>query len=376
MMLATVVSVRMCRMYIPYGLLASGIIYLLSAFYTIDSSTFSTMFARRPFRSQHGVSGNLTGTTCLGTTNSTQNQTTCFPSCEHGYFALPGMSACRPWLDCDEISQIRITGYLKKGGMKHVLMGRWENQTIAYLRFQTTFKNHFSKYLANYLLFQPNPLFARVVGYCEQKCLIVMEYYPLKNSWMLEEALWESNLVHSNSATALRLQLCVDYAQIVAFMHGEGRIMCDTNNLSKLSSQYLLTDDFRLVAADVDHLQEASSPCPVWFAKDWRFVSPETKKMSRKKCTHVVGLQQRACADELKQLQFKADVWKMPDVCLLYLSRNPETNEIMDARSERVAGYLDTLHGRCKLRDPRKRPDAVEVLSTYLRAQKELFAPE
>lgn len=199
-----------------------------------------------------------------------------------------------------------------------------------------------------------------------------MENYKHKNSWMLEEALWQTNVATSTEATKIRLQLCIDYAQIIAFLHGENRFMCDANNLAKLASQYLLTDDFRLVVGDVDHLQKAGQPCPSWFAKDLDFVAPETDKVSKMQCKFF-WFTKKACAANLKELQFKSDIWKIPDVCMLYLSEDPKTGEVMDENSERVVRHLKSVHTKCKRLDPMRRPDAMEVLSSYLMVQKELY---
>jgi len=50
------------------------------------------------------------------------------------------------------------------------------------------------------------------------------------------------------------------YAEALAYLHASPRgtrVMCDGDHVSKLLSQFLITDDLRLVLNDLDALPEA-----------------------------------------------------------------------------------------------------------------------
>ena len=55
----------------------------------------------------------------------------------------------------------------------------------------------------------------------------------------------------------VRSTLALDYLDILAYLHNSPigtRVMCDSNDLEKTLSQFLVTDELRLVVVDLDAL--------------------------------------------------------------------------------------------------------------------------
>lgn len=95
-----------------------------------------------------------------------------------------------------------------------------------------------------------------LVGYCEEDSTVLTKYHPLGSLSNLEETLNLSKYQDVNTWQH-RLQLAVEYVAIVNYLHQSTlgmRVMCDSNNLPNMLSQYLLTSNFNIVANDLDVL--------------------------------------------------------------------------------------------------------------------------
>ena len=166
----------------------------------------------------------------------------------------------------------------------------------------------------------------------------------------------ERNFSDSKSLE-IRLQIVTDYLKIVNFLHSNEhgpRVMCDSNDLKKTLSQYLITDDFHIVLGDLDAL-------------------PIVRKSSKEtiKCGHRQLFGSFVAPEQLWPFAVepfddekmpgydeKTDIWKIPDIVYYLLGES--------ALAENIKFRLFNLLKRCKSLVPRKRPTAQEILSNFL----------
>lgn len=198
----------------------------------------------------------------------------------------------------------------------------------------------------------------QLVGACEEDGVFVTEYHPLGTPLALDEALAMPRY-RSSDTWQTRLRLALDYVAFLTFLHASPagtRVMCDSNDLSKTLSQFLLTADFRLVANDLDALPEVPPggqgvKCgPRELTGD--FVAPEQL------WPHGDDGDDKPFSDELMPgYDEKTDIWKIPEVTGFLLGHV--------TGSDVIHFHLFQVHTDCKKRDPRERPTAREVLSVY-----------
>ena len=95
----------------------------------------------------------------------------------------------------------------------------------------------------------------QLIGFCEYSNVIITEYHPLGNAGNILDLLKSRKMGDVLS----RLKLCLNYAEILKFLHSGAagkRVACDSNDLNKLLSQFLVKEDLTLVLNDVDALPE------------------------------------------------------------------------------------------------------------------------
>lgn len=194
---------------------------------------------------------------------------------------------------------------------------------------------------------------AQLIGFCDD--ILITEYYTLGESANFQ------NMVRASPEfdnISLRLQLCVDYVEILSDLHSSVDevmyVMCDTNNLDKLLTQYLLSEDMHLVLNDVDSVAEMT-----FVGGEWRgikcgkrelegeFVAPEQKWTGATEFNDT----------EMQTYDEKTDIWKVPDVCNFFLGSGPEVT--------RLQFKLLDIHMACKSLNPRDRPTAIQLMLTY-----------
>ena len=148
--------------------------------------------------------------------------------------------------------------------------------------------------------------------------------------------------------------MVLDYVSIIAFLHDSPlgtRVMCDSNSLKKTLSQYLITDELRLVVNDLDALPQVNEGNQYKIKCGNRqlfgdFVAPEQlwPHLGRPfNDSEMVGYSE------------KIDIWKIPSVLLNLLGTS--------IYSTQLKLRLFSLFSRCRLIDPAKRPSAKEVLN-------------
>lgn len=156
-----------------------------------------------------------------------------------------------------------------------------------------------------------------------------------------------------------RLQLAMEYVSIINYLHHSPlgtRVMCDSNDLPKTLSQYLLTSNFSIVANDLDALPLVDHDSGVLIKCGHRelhgdFVAPEQ--------LWPYGEDTPFQDDLMPSYTEKVDIWKIPDVSSFLLGHVEG--------SDMVRFHLFDIHKACKSQIPAERPTAQNVLDAYQR---------
>lgn len=196
----------------------------------------------------------------------------------------------------------------------------------------------------------------QLVGFCNNA--IVTKYHELGSALNVNHHLRNSLSMYNNLKT--RLDLCISYVSVLEQLHLSSvgvRVMCDSNTLTKTLSQYLLTEDFKLVVNDLDATPQVNSKgviCGNRAITD-PFVAPEQLWPYG---TEEYDVKRMLSYDE------KTDIYKIPDVCNWFLGNSFEAD---------VVKYkLFTPHKNCKHTDPTKRPNATVLLDIYRKVLREI----
>lgn len=177
--------------------------------------------------------------------------------CPPGYFRMGRMRNCSRWLSCEELrTEVRQLKRVGEGAVKRVFLSEWKEHKVALSRLtRLEMKEDFLHGLQMLKSLQSEHV-VTLVGYCEEDGTILTEYHPLGSLSNLEETLNLSKYQDVNTWQH-RLQLAMEYVSIINYLHHSPlgtRVMCDSNDLPKTLSQYLLTSNFSIVANDLDAL--------------------------------------------------------------------------------------------------------------------------
>ena len=133
--------------------------------------------------------------------------------------------------------------------------------------------------------------------------------------------------------------------------------MCDSNDVLKMLSQFLITDDLRLIVNDVDALPKVDRETgekilcghrEIGADNDDDYVAPEQRW----------PFPDLAFDEELQpRYDEKIDVWKIPETCE-YLMGDVEG-------ADHAKFHLFDINKESKKEDPAARPTVGEVLSVY-----------
>nr|XP_030690456.1 protein O-mannose kinase isoform X4 [Globicephala melas] len=154
-----------------------------------------------------------------------------------------------------------------------------------------------------------------------------------------------------------RLQLALGYVAIIDFLHRSPLgtlVMCDSSDLPKTLSQYLLTANFSIVLNDLDALPLVNRSTGALVKCGHRelrgdFVAPEQ--------LWPYGEDVPFHDDLMPAYDEKIDIWKIPDVSSFLLGHVEG--------SDMVRFHLFDIHKACKSQTPAERPTAQDVLDTY-----------
>jgi glycoprotein-mannosyl O6-kinase len=274
----------------------------------------------------------------------------CNRPCPIGYFRLDGMETCHRWLECSDWSDLsQNRTYLTQGSMKRVFKTTWRGIPVILARVKR-FKYY--SFINNLKSLQPSIFVTQLIGYCENPAWpeVVLEYHPRGRLGNLPAVL---EMTPKLATPHLLMRLLVDYAAVLSVLHHrepEGaRVLCDTWSLQKISHQFLLTRDFRLLLNDVD---------------DVSLVIPSKGRLAR--CNS--GFYTRPelldpdflAPEEYSQGYFdqSVDIYKAPAVAQWILESAGRDGQIL-------LQQLEPIHKQCKSVMPMDRPTAEELLFEY-----------
>ncbi|XP_069341420.1 protein O-mannose kinase isoform X2 [Eulemur rufifrons] len=277
--------------------------------------------------------------------------------CPYGHFKIGQMKNCSPWLSCEELrTEVRQLKHVGEGAVKRVFLSEWKKHKVALSRLtRLEMKDDFLHGLQMLKSLQSKRV-VTLLGYCEDDNTILTEYHPLGSLSNLEETLNLSKYQHVNTWEH-RLRLAVNYVSIIRYLHHSPLgtlVMCDSNDLPKTLSQYLLTSDFSIVANDLDALplvDHSAGPLVKCGHRELHgdFVAPEQ--------LWPFGEDVPFHDDLMPSYDEKIDIWKIPDVSGFLLGHVEG--------SDMVRFHLFDIHKACKSHTPAERPTAQDVLDTY-----------
>ncbi|KAM3938421.1 protein O-mannose kinase isoform 1-T6 [Leptodactylus fuscus] len=280
-------------------------------------------------------------------------------TCPQGYFKITNMKNCSAWLTCEVINkEVRRLKLVGEGAVKKVYLSEWKELKVALS--QLTISDLRDDFLHGLRMLQSlqSRHVATLVGYCEENYSILTEYHPLGSLKNLDNVFDLPKYKNFNTWQN-RLGLAIDYVSIIRYLHNSPLgvlVMCDSNDLDKVLSQYLLTSDFHLVANDLDALPLVDKEKGVLIKCGPReitgdFVAPEQ--------LWPYGFDKEFSNDLMPPYDEKTDIWKIPAVTD-YILGHVEGSDI-------VRFHLFDIHAECKKKNPTERPSAQTVLDTYKR---------
>lgn len=231
----------------------------------------------------------------------------------------------------------------------------WKNYTVIASKSPPGILQSYSRTLASFFSVQTNPSFVQFLGYCNGTSQIFTEYHKLADATLIGSILRNNTILDEHQKSMVGFRLCLDYSATINELHRLGRYLCDGNELRKLVSQFLLTDNLRLVVGDMDSLYKAGlDDCPNWFRKFPKFTAREFIEHENDTC----ALTNQTCRDTLYVIHTRADVWKIPDVCEFFL----RDDKLMNMKAN-----LKPFHRLCKNEDYMERPSMKHVVEFYTR---------
>lgn len=204
---------------------------------------------------------------------------------------------------------------------------------------------------------QPSIHVTQYLGACND--IYVTEYHPLGSADSLDFHL--SNTLGATDNLTLRFNLCIDYVSILNRLHTHQNstlVMCDSNSLHKILTQYLLTSDMRLVVNDLDSIAILKHSSGSKIKCGHRqlfgdFVAPE----------QLWPFEEDFNDEAMPGYDEKSDIWKVPNVCEFFLGKHK--------KSQSLQYHLFKIHKQCKSVNPADRPTAKNILMEYIRIKKE-----
>ncbi|GCC32513.1 protein O-mannose kinase [Chiloscyllium punctatum] len=278
-------------------------------------------------------------------------------SCPYGHFRLRGMKDCLSWLPCEVIqSEVTVVKLIGRGAVKQVFLANWRGHKVAFSRLAVSeFSNDFFHGLEMLKGLQ-SVYVVKLLGYCEEDHTILTEYHPF-GSLINVNSILEREGHRDFNTWEIRFHLAIDYVMFLQFLHNSPlgpRVMCDSNDLRKTLSQYLLTTDLHVIANDLDALPLVNRSTGVLVKCGVRqlqgdFVAPEQ--------LWPFGDDLPFSDDLMPPYDEKTDVWKIPDVTDFLLGQ-VEGSDV-------VRLHLFQLHQDCKRTVPQQRPSSLMVLQSY-----------
>uniref|UniRef100_A0A8C5LPS6 Protein O-mannose kinase n=2 Tax=Leptobrachium leishanense TaxID=445787 RepID=A0A8C5LPS6_9ANUR len=280
-------------------------------------------------------------------------------NCPHGSFRMGKMKNCNPWLSCDmirkEVHKIKLVG---EGAIKKVYLAEWKEMKVALSQLtQPELLDDFAHGLQMLKTLQSRHV-VTLLGYCDEDHTILTEYHPFGSLRDLDKT-FALPKYQSLNTWQTRFRLAIDYVSVINYLQSSPLgllVMCDSNDLTKVLSQYLLTSDFQVIANDLDALPAVDKDRGVLIKCGHReitgdFVAPEQ--------LWPHGSDVEFSDDLMPAYDEKTDIWKIPAV----------TDHLLGhvAGSDLVRFHLFDIHAECNKKNPSERPSAQIVLESYRR---------
>ncbi|XP_063156425.1 protein O-mannose kinase [Candoia aspera] len=276
--------------------------------------------------------------------------------CPHGYFRLGTMKNCSSWLSCKAIKrEVRKLKRVGEGAVKRVFLSEWKENKVALSQLTVPeLQEDFIHGLQMLKKLQSKHV-VRLLGYCEEEFTILTEYHPFGSLKNMNEILNLPKYKNYNTWHN-RFLLAIGYVSIIHFLHNNPLgtfVMCDSSDLNKTLSQYLLTSNFRVVVNDLDALpllnRSAGELIKCGHQElEGEFVAPEQLWPYGREVSFEDNL--------MPPYNEMIDIWKIPDVSNFLLGD-------IDG-SDLVRFHLFSIHAACK-KKASERPSAQMVLDTY-----------
>uniref|UniRef100_A0A8D2IX02 Protein O-mannose kinase n=1 Tax=Varanus komodoensis TaxID=61221 RepID=A0A8D2IX02_VARKO len=298
-------------------------------------------------------------------------------SCSHGYFRLGILKNCLPWLSCEamkrEVRKLKLVGEgaVKRGSRQltsfsssilspqqqpcEVFLSEWKENKVALSQLTKPQLEEDFIHGLQMLKSLQSKYVVKLFGYCEEEFMVLTEYHPFGSLNNLNDILNLPKYKNSNTWYN-RFLLAIDYVSIIHYLHNSPLgtfVMCDSSDLDKVLSQYLLTSSFHVVVNDLDALPLVNKSAGQLIKcghqeLQGNFVAPEQLWPYGKTTPFADSLMPPY--DEM------TDIWKIPDVSNFLLGE-------VDG-SDLVRFHLFDIHVACK-KSPAERPSAQMVLDTY-----------
>ncbi|KAJ6660548.1 hypothetical protein lerEdw1_017545 [Lerista edwardsae] len=275
--------------------------------------------------------------------------------CPQGKFRLGTLKNCSLWLSCQAMKEVRKLKRIGEGAVKRVFLSEWKENKVAFSQLTVLQLQEDFLYGLQMLKSLQSKHVIKLLGYCEEDFAVLTEYHPFGSLKNLNEILNLPKYKNYNTWHH-RFMLAIDYVSIIHYLHNSPLgtlVMCDSNDLDKVLSQYLLTSDFHVIVNDLDALPLVNKSAGKLIRCGHRelqgeFVAPEQLWPYGKEVPFEDSLMPPY--DEM------TDIWKIPDISNFLLGD-------VDG-SDLVRFHLFDIHLACK-KHPAERPSAQMILDTY-----------
>lgn len=254
-------------------------------------------------------------------------------------------------IDCEEYERnVSLISQIGEGLVKSVWLAKWQDKgyiAVSFLKSDlylddflhnihmlSNFTSLDSKYTSHYL------------GNCDNRYLFTKYYNlgPLSNLYFILKKPYRYHFNYESLVADDCFQFCIRYARVIEHLHNSPfgkRTMCDSNDLHKLLSQFLIDDNLNIIANDLDALPDAATST--------------IQCGNRSLIGDLLAPEQLNSSNTYDE---KIDIYKLPFVCEWFLSLCPK-NDLLNLLVHR-------LHTNCRNENPSKRPNATHILNEYL----------
>lgn len=285
----------------------------------------------------------------------------CHVGCPEGTYRLPGMVECKARLNCDQIRNLtKGRNLIGGGGVKRIYTADLQGSSVVIARVKR-FK--FNQYLDSMVELQQTGIVAQLIGMCEEPAWpeVVLQYHSLGSLLTVSQL---------PDVLSLRWRIIMSYLDVVEKLHNRvprsPRVLCDASRTEITLSQFLLTDDFRVVLNDVDELIAAGADGKVRCNCNIIRGGSEFDENGERPGGCLVPPEQKQCGTNIYYTE-KIDIWKIPDITRAIIGDSPEALSVWDE--------LHHLHQECKNSNPNMRPPIEYVVDKYKQLQYKMQIP-